>query len=432
MKRTLIILVVAMLALTGFAAAQSEPTTVQFWHTRGSGANYDALLASVDAFNATVGKEKNIFVEETFIGGYNEILTKTQLAIQAGEQPDIVVIGNTMVGNLIDDGLLVDLLPYAQKSGFDVNNLMTPFQKIYGNADGTLYSLPYIRSTPMFYYNKTMSDAKGLTPPTTIEEVVEFCKALYEKDAETGEVKVYGFEILNDFGYYHAAFLQQLGSGMFTPDGKSSPALEDGTMLRILTDWRTWVDEGWCLPFASTSAGSQMKEMFYQGKLGAYLDSSGGLRNTIKAMDEAGLELGVMPFPTYDVNKPLAEIGGGQIVAIAAGNSEEEIAAAWEYLQFIMTDEQVANNSIGSGYLPVTKSVGTYSKMTEFWAENPHYKVAYDQLETAVCQENPYVTFLQDYTQACWDAVSLLIQDQSITPEEAVEQIRTTTEHMFQ
>ena len=140
MKRTLIILVVAMLALTGFAAAQSEPTTVQFWHTRGSGANYDALLASVDAFNATVGKEKNIFVEETFIGGYNEILTKTQLAIQAGEQPDIVVIGNTMVGNLIDDGLLVDLLPYAQKSGFDVNNLMTPFQKIYGNADGTLYS----------------------------------------------------------------------------------------------------------------------------------------------------------------------------------------------------------------------------------------------------------------------------------------------------
>ena len=46
MKRTLIILVVAMLALTGFAVAQSEPTTVQFWHTRGSGANYDALLAT--------------------------------------------------------------------------------------------------------------------------------------------------------------------------------------------------------------------------------------------------------------------------------------------------------------------------------------------------------------------------------------------------
>ncbi len=432
MKRTLIALLVVMLALTSVAAAQTEPITVQFWHTRGSGANYDALLASVDTFNATIGQEKNIVIEETYIGNYNEILTKTQLAVQAGDQPHIVVVGNTMVGYLKDDGLLVDMMPYAEKTGFDVNNLSTPFLQIYGNTDGTLYSLPYVRSTPMFYYNKTMADAKGLTPPTTVEELVAFCKALYEKDEATGEVKVYGLEILNDFGYYQAAFLQQLGSGMFTPDGKSSPALEDGTMLRILTDWRTWVDEGWCLPFASTSAGTQMQELFYQGKLGGYLNSSGGLRNTIKAMDEAGLELGVMPFPTYDASKPMAEIGGGNVVILEPGNSEEEIAAAWEYMQFIMSDEQVADNSIGSGYLPVTKSVGTYKKMTDFWAENPLYKVAYDQLETAVCQETPYVTFLQDYTQACWDAVSLLIQDQSITPEQAVEQIRSTTEYMFQ
>ena len=63
MKRTLIALLVVMLALTGVATAQTEPITVQFWHTRGSGANYDVVLASVDAFNATVGKGKNIVVE---------------------------------------------------------------------------------------------------------------------------------------------------------------------------------------------------------------------------------------------------------------------------------------------------------------------------------------------------------------------------------
>ena len=138
MKRTLIALLVVMLALTGVATAQTESITVQFWHTRGSGANYDVALASVDAFNATVGKEKNIVVEETYIGNYNEILTKTQLAIKAGEQPHIVVIGNTMVGSLIDDGLLADLMRYAEKTGFAFDNLMTPFQHIYGNTDGTL------------------------------------------------------------------------------------------------------------------------------------------------------------------------------------------------------------------------------------------------------------------------------------------------------
>ncbi len=138
MKCTLIALLVVMLALTGVATAQTETITVQFWHTRGSGANYDVVLASVDAFNATVGKGKNIVVEETYIGNYNEILTKTQLAIQAGEQVHIVVIGNTIVGSLIDDGLLADRMRYAEKTGFAFDNLMTPFQHIYGNTDGTL------------------------------------------------------------------------------------------------------------------------------------------------------------------------------------------------------------------------------------------------------------------------------------------------------
>jgi hypothetical protein len=58
-------------------------------------------------------------------------------------------------------------------------------------------------------------------------------------------------------------------------------------------------------------------------------------------------------------------------------------------------------------------------------------KVPYDQLSTAKPQEFPYVSFLQDFTVVCWDASSLLIQDKSITAEEAVEYIRTNTANLF-
>ena len=67
----------------------------------------------------------------------------------------------------------------------------------------------------------------------------------------------------------------------------------------------------------------------------------------------------------------------------------------------------------------------------KFWEENPLFKVAYDQVTTGRCQENPYSVYLQDFTQCCWDAVSLLIQDQSITAEEAVEHIRTNSAQFF-
>lgn len=437
MKKLVSILLTLTLLFSLSAAAMAEETgdniVIQFWHTRGSGTSYEGLKESVDNFNATIGKEKGITVQETFIGDYVAIMTKTQLSVQSGEQPQVVVVANTNAAPLVEDGILADMMPYAEASGFDTSNLMDCFMEIYGNTDGQLHSLPYIRSTPLFYYNKTMADAKGLTISSkpTIDEMVEFCKGLYEVD-ENGEVLVYGLEITSDFGYFQAANLQQLGSALLADDGMSAPSLEDGTMLKVLTDWRSWVDEGWCRSFDATNAGDTMQQLFFQGKLGAFFNSSAGMRSITENCAEAGIELGVAYYPTYDAENPVAEIGGGQIGIVGQGNTEEQIAAAWEFVQYLMSDEQITLTSRSTGYLPTTKSVANYEGMIEFWNENPLFKVAYDQLlENGVCQEKPYVPYLQDYIQYCADAVSLLIQEKSITPEEAVQQIVDTSSILF-
>lgn len=431
MRKRLAALLCVLMAVAMLPIAHAEdPIVVTFWHTRGSGANYEVVEHSVKTFNETIGAEKGIVVEEVFIGNYDEILPKTQLALQAGEGPQIVVMGNTYVGYLYEDELLADMMPLAEATGYDVSNIMAPFLETVGNTDGQLHSLPYVRSTPMLYYNKTMAEAKGLTPSNDLNGgLQEFCKGLYEVDEATGEVLVHGLEILNDFGYFQAANLTQLGSAMIADDGASSPALEDGTMLKVLEDWRGWVDEGWCRPFDATNAGTAVQERFFQGKLGAFFSSSGSLKNVIQNSTDAGIEVGLLQYPTY--GEPLAEVGGGNICLIKEGNSDEQIAAAWEFLQYLQSDEMVAYNAIGSGYLPTTYSVAEYEEMVTFWDENPLYRVAYDQLDTSVCQEVPHVPFKQDFVRACWDAVSMLIQDQGITPEEAVQIIADTTAGMF-
>lgn len=432
MKKTLAILVaLAMIAcMLPAAVAEGDPIIVNFWHTRGSGANYEVVQHSVNTFNETIGKEKNIQVVETFIGNYNEILPKTQLAIQSGESPQVVVSGNTFVSYLMEDEVLADMAPLAAATGWDPSNLLQPFQEINGNTNGTLYSLPYVRSTPMFYYNKTMADAKGLTAPTTVDEMVEFCRALWQKD-DAGNTTVYGMLITNDFGYLNACNLYQLGSAFLADDGMSCPALEDGTMLKVLSDWRSWIDEGWCSPYDATNAGTVMGEMFAQQKLAAMLTSSGSLASTLANAKEAGFEVGVCQYPTYDADKRIAEIGGGNICIVSEGNTDEQIAASWEFVQYLMSDEMVTYNTTKTGYVPTTYSVADYEGMQAFWAENPLFKVAYDQVKTGRCQENPYSPYLQDFTQCCWDAVSLLIQDQSITAEEAVEHIKTNSAQFF-
>lgn len=70
---------IMVLSLCSFASAE-EPTLVRFWHNRSSGANLEACEKAVDEFNNTIGKEKNIHVEATYIGGYPELYSKCQLA----------------------------------------------------------------------------------------------------------------------------------------------------------------------------------------------------------------------------------------------------------------------------------------------------------------------------------------------------------------
>ncbi len=472
---SLVLALVMVLSMASFAAAE-EKVVVNFWHTRGSGANLEVVEHSVKQFNETIGKEKGIEVVQTFVGSYDEILTKTQLSATLEEGPQIVVSERAYVPVLVDDDLVVDMLPFAERDGLDLSNFYDVFLNTYGMVDGKLAALPYIRSTPVFYYNKGMADAKGLTAPRTIEELEAFGKAmtvvnestgetevygfemlndfgwfcqnmLYQMNSNileeleafgkamtvvnesTGETEVYGFEMLNDFGWFCQNMLYQMNSNILSEDGMSCPALEDGAMLKLLSAWRQWVDDGWCRSFASTSAESEMKEKFYQGKLAGFFASCGGLKNVEKDSAENGIELGVAPLPTWDSNRPSAPVGGGNICIVKGINTPEQIEASWEFVKFLMSDEMVTYNAMNSGYVPTTKTAGESAAMQEFWAEKPLWKVAYDQLPTA--QDLPSSIYRADITNACASAASMLIQERSITAEEAVQQIADEASAIF-
>ena len=169
----------------------------------------------------------------------------------------------------------------------------------------------------------------------------------------------------------------------------------------------------------------------FQGKIAAFVDSCANMSNYTKFMNEGGYELGVAPYPTYDKDNRAVTLGGGNLVLVDCGNSEEQKKAGWEFMQYLMTDERIAKEAIGSGYLPVTKSVANSELMKAYWEEKPNFKVAYDELiEYGTCQEMPFVLYRNEYGANCESACSLLIQEGSITPEEAVEMIRVNAEYL--
>ncbi len=429
---SLLMAVIMLLSVCSFSLAEdasSDKIIVTFWHHASSGALYDVIKDAVDTFNSTIGEEKGIEVQETYVGSYSDILPKIQLAVTSGDQPTVAVSGLFQVAPQVEDGILADLKTFADADGFDMSNFLDCFQEVYTADDGHVWSFPYTRSTPVLYYNKTMADAKGLTAPTTIEEMEEFCKALYETD-ENGNTTVYGLEIPADSFTYGTVSPAQLGSSYISEDRTYSPCLEDGTLLKIFSDYRRWVDEGWCKPY-DKQVGSSTLEQMVNGHLGAYLASSGGLVSAQTAMEEAGYELGVAKYPYYKDGQPYVSIGGGSITLIAEGNSDEQQQAGWEFIKFLMSDEMIYRNSVGTGYIPFTKSVADYEPMKQYWEEHPFALLAYEQMQDGEAQEKGVITQMTEYMYAGFEVLDLLIQAQSITPEEAIEMMKTTTAEYF-
>ena len=430
MKKLVALMMALLMVLSLTSAIAEDPsagkTKVIFWHSRGSGANYEVTKEAVDTFNATIGAEKNIWVEEVYIGGYGTLQTKTQMAAASGEQPTVAVTSGVRNAILMDDGLTVDLAPYIAASNWDTTRFFDGIFYTAGNEDGHVYSLPYIRSTPLFFYNKTLADSVGKTEaPKTIAEMEEFCKAMHTVDAN-GEVLTYGFELTNDICYLQGSLLYQLNSSL--GGGGEAACLKDGSMAKVLNDWTRWMDEGWCRVPTAEALGCT--ERLAQGMLGAFVGSCSTLGNLVPACKEMGIELGVAYFPVYDIENPACSIGGGCIVLLD-NNTDEVKQAGWEWMMYLLSDERIAAEAMATGYLPSTKTVVDMPEMQQYWAENPGFKLAYDQLAWGTTEESPFWVDLTEYKTNVTEIVDALVTERTMTVEEAIQKMLDDNAHLL-
>ena len=355
-------------------------------------------------------------------------------AVAAGNSPEIVVIENSSgTPTLAAEGILVNLNDLVERDSWDLDDVQSGLLT-YCYYDDELIALPYIRSTQVMFYNKTMTDALGVEIPMdeamSLEEFEELCRNLtvYNED---GSVDVYGFSLQSNT-WYTTNFLQQLGSDMYSEDGTSVPALEDGSLMTVLSTWDNWIEEGWCLPFVSTDEEAYLEEQFSLGKIACILDSTGKMGNIFSAVEELGnpFEIGVAFLPTF--GEPMCATGGGNMAIVETNNSEAEIDAAWEFMKFLLTPEQDALNHVNTGYVPSTKSAAEQDivlKIEKDLEKEPYRQVGFNQL--AYAMDGSISDYSAEWDEALRTAVSSVIQEGTWTPEEAIDFLKGEAENIF-
>src|SRR3954447_1027547 len=114
------------------------------------------------------------------------------------------------------------------------------------------------------------------------------------------------------------------------------------------------------------------------------IDSSAAL-GTIAAILGAGedpnIELGVaaMPGPGAGKVRGGVFVQGGELFMVNKSAPAKQ-AAAWQFLKFLDSPENLTTWAIGTGYIPIRKSSADSTAMQDYWAKNPGFKIAYDQL----------------------------------------------------
>ncbi len=204
-----------------------ERAIVQIWHTyTGDQAAY--LEQQAAAFNESQEEYEVQVLEQAYSGFEDSVYN----AVANGVGPSLIFNYASTAVDYIEAGLAVNIQTYIDEDKAQGDTAMEDYiaslpeamkTDVMGFADGGIYYLPGCTTGPIFFYNKTMYDALGLSAPTTWEELASNCAAIYN---EYGIAGYLADGLVDDI----QALLMQNGEGYIDVDSKTVEFGGEGTV----------------------------------------------------------------------------------------------------------------------------------------------------------------------------------------------------------
>lgn len=322
-----------------------------------------------EKFNETIGKENNIRITAQYQGSYDELHTKLKSAFIANEEPAISVMEIASIKSFADAGMIEPLENYISE---EKESEFLPGLMDNSYVDGTLYSVPYLRSTPIFYYNKTLLDQAGVTNvPKNWEELLAASKQLES-------IGVKGFGFLND-PWHFEAYTQGNGGNIVSEDETTAifNQIEAVDTIKFLKEG---IEKYNFKYYSGNNASDTQKTEILNQKVGMWVASTGSLNNTLDIAQQNGYEIGTAFIPC---GKEYSVPTGGCNLVMTSKLTDEEKEAAALFIDFMTDEEQVIYSHQKTGYLPTTVGSTTHPEIEALYEATPQFKVAVDQLEYA-------------------------------------------------
>lgn len=328
--------------------------------------------------------------------GFGDIRDQLKIAGPAKEGPDIIIGAHDWLGELVSNGLLLDL-----NLGDKAKNVDPVAIKgfTYG---GKLYGLPYLVEAISLIYNKDLVP----TPPATWDELKAVAKQLQDdKKVEQGYVMQQGdpyhtYPLLTGFGGY---IFGRDDAGNYNP---KDLGLDSAGGVAAYTEIDNMV-----------KVGLLRKDTTYDLMLGLFKEKKSAMFIsgpwTLNDLRAAKVNYGVAPIPTMkSTPKPFVGVQGWMVSAFG----KNQLLAKTFLTEFVATDEamQALYDAVpaASAWLPVRNK--TQDKdITAFAAS------------AAAGDPMPAIPQMSSVWEAWGKAITLIFQQQE-KPDKAVKDAATT------
>jgi len=217
-----------------------------------------------------------------------------------------------------------------------------------------------------------------------------------------------GYEINTDASRFASIVFSRHGS-YFQEDG-SAFTFTDPTVVETMTFVKDLYDKG-CITLIAERYGDQTD--FGNYKTLFTIGSSSGLpyyASAVESGEQGEFQWGVAPLPYMDGgDEPVMNLYGAS-VTVPKSTPEGELAA-WLFVKWFTEPEQNVRWALISNYFPVRYSAADL--MSDYLAENPTYKSAFDLLEYST-YEAQWCACYEDVRRQMADAYSAILDGADI------------------
>lgn len=233
--------------------------------------------------------------------------------------------------------------------------------------DDNVFGIPFRHATTGMHYNLANIEASGLQgPPKTIEEVVEYARALTRKDADGNQI--YGLTVPAGSGPF-AILSLFAGFGAELFDQELKVTANSPEMVTALTTMRELYQEGVLPPNLATLSIDEVITLVQQGRTGLAFDPFAryGTFNNAEAAKYPG-QVMVAAIPAREGSEP-AVVAMTEIWAMVIPANSPNKDLAWDFIRTLSAPEATIRAAVnGNGPIrPAAYDDKRVQDMLPYW-----------------------------------------------------------------